>query len=109
MFHSLELRLARRFRNYVFMRSSLILPTHHNRSTTMAAGGAGACPPPGLGFGGEYYSVVDGACSRDGSFFGGKPVLAQAVGYAVVLGFGAFFALFTSFLVRLVYLVVPSH
>jgi len=66
----------------------------------MAAGaGAGACPPPGLGFGGEYYSVVDGVCSRDGSFFGGKPVLAQAVGYAVVLGFGAFFALFTSFLV----------
>jgi len=65
------------------------------------AGGAGACPPPGLGFGGEYYSVAGGVCSRDGSFFGGKPVLAQAVGYAVVLGFGAFFAVFTSFLVWL--------
>jgi len=55
-------------------------------------------------------------CSRDGSFFGGKPVLAQAVGYAVVLGFGAFFAVFTSFLVLLFYLILltetptsPSH
>jgi hypothetical protein len=80
------------------------------------AGGAGACPPPGLGFGGEYYSVAGGVCSRDGSFFSGEPVLAQAVGYAVVLGFGAFFALFTSFLVLLVYLILltkaptsPSH
>lgn len=58
------------------------------------------CPPPELSFGGQYYSVVDGVCSRDESFFGGKPVLTQAVGYAVVLGFGAFFALFTSFLVQ---------
>uniref|UniRef100_A0ACD5U4C8 Uncharacterized protein n=1 Tax=Avena sativa TaxID=4498 RepID=A0ACD5U4C8_AVESA len=59
------------------------------------------CPPPELSFGGEYYSVVNGVCTRDESFFGGKPVLAQAVGYAVVIGFGAFFALFTSFLVWL--------
>ena len=61
------------------------------------------CPPPELSFGGQYYSVVDGVCSRDESFFGGKPVLTQAVGYAVVLGFGAFFALFTSFLVLRVF------
>ncbi|EMS63712.1 putative urea active transporter 1 [Triticum urartu] len=66
----------------------------------MSGGGGVVCPPPELGFGGQYYSVVDGVCSRDESFFGGKPVLTQAVGYAVVLGFGAFFALFTSFLVE---------
>lgn len=59
------------------------------------------CPPAELGFGAEYYSVVNGVCSRAGSYFGGRPVLTQAVGYAVVLGFGAFFALFTSFLVWL--------
>ncbi|VAH17632.1 unnamed protein product [Triticum turgidum subsp. durum] len=67
----------------------------------MSGGGRVVCPPPELSFGGQYYSVVDGVCSRDESFFGGKPVLTQAVGYAVVLGFGAFFALFTSFLVWL--------
>jgi urea-proton symporter len=65
------------------------------------AGAGGACPPPGLGFGGQYYSVVDGVCTRAASYFGEKPVLDQAVGYAVVLGFGAFFALFTSFLVKI--------
>ncbi|CAM6043829.1 unnamed protein product [Sphagnum compactum] len=57
--------------------------------------------PPGLPWGGKYYSVVDGVCTRDSSFFGGKPLLGQGVGYAVVLGFGAFFAFFTSFLVWL--------
>jgi hypothetical protein len=62
---------------------------------------SGVCPPAELGFGAEYYSVVNGVCSRAGSYFGGRPVLTQAVGYAVVLGFGAFFALFTSFLVSL--------
>uniref|UniRef100_A0A0D9XMY9 Urea-proton symporter DUR3 n=1 Tax=Leersia perrieri TaxID=77586 RepID=A0A0D9XMY9_9ORYZ len=62
---------------------------------------SGVCPPAELGFGAEYYSVVNGVCSRAGSYFGGKPVLTQAVGYAVVLGFGAFFALFTTFLVWL--------
>jgi hypothetical protein len=56
--------------------------------------------PPGLPWGGKYYSVVDGVCTRDSSFFGGKPLLGQGVGYAVVLGFGAFFAFFTSFLVQ---------
>ncbi|KAL2632568.1 hypothetical protein R1flu_004047 [Riccia fluitans] len=57
--------------------------------------------PPDLTFGAKYYSIIDGACTRDTSFFGGKPVLGQGVGYAVVLGFGAFFAFFTSFLVWL--------
>ncbi|KAL3694328.1 hypothetical protein R1sor_007979 [Riccia sorocarpa] len=54
--------------------------------------------PPDLDFGSKYYSIVNGVCTRDTSFFGGQPVLAQGVGYAVVLGFGAFFAFFTSFL-----------
>ncbi|TVU10535.1 hypothetical protein EJB05_44072, partial [Eragrostis curvula] len=58
------------------------------------AGAGVVCPPPELGFGGEYYSVVNGVCSRATSFFGGKPPLGQAV----VLGFGAFFAVFTSLL-----------
>ncbi|KAL6642361.1 hypothetical protein ACP70R_020542 [Stipagrostis hirtigluma subsp. patula] len=64
-------------------------------------GGGRVCPPAELSFAGEYYTVVDGVCSRASSFFGGKPALGQAVGYAVVLGFGAFFTLFTSFLVWL--------
>lgn len=38
---------------------------------------------------------------RQSSFFEGKPVLNQGVGYSIILGFGAFFALFTSFLVWL--------
>ncbi|KAF0930851.1 hypothetical protein E2562_035427 [Oryza meyeriana var. granulata] len=62
---------------------------------------SGVCPPAELNFGAEYYSVVNGVCSRAGSYFGGRPALTQAVGYAVVLGFGAFFALFTSVLVWL--------
>ncbi|KAM7490937.1 hypothetical protein LguiA_033858 [Lonicera macranthoides] len=58
------------------------------------------CPP--LGFSGEYYrSSGDGSCVRQGSFFEGKAVLNQGVGYSVILGFGAFFAIFTSFLVWL--------
>ncbi|KAG6553369.1 hypothetical protein Mapa_005104 [Marchantia paleacea] len=61
---------------------------------------ATSCPPD-LTFGAKYYSLVDGVCTRDTSFFGDKPVLGQGVGYAVVLGFGAFFAFFTSFLVWL--------
>lgn len=58
------------------------------------------CPP--LGFGAKYYHVSPdgGSCVRDSSYFGGKPVLNQGVGYSVVLGFGAFFAVFTSFLVH---------
>ncbi|KAI4312952.1 hypothetical protein MLD38_037736 [Melastoma candidum] len=60
-----------------------------------------SCPP--LGFGGKYYALSPngGACVRQTSFFGGKAVLNQGVGYSVILGFGAFFALFTSFLVWL--------
>ncbi|CAL9756578.1 unnamed protein product [Musa acuminata subsp. burmannicoides] len=59
-----------------------------------------ACSP--LGFGEKYYSLSsDGQCVRQSSFFGGKPVLNQGVGYGVILGFGAFFAVFTSFLVWL--------
>ncbi|KAJ4957793.1 hypothetical protein NE237_024904 [Protea cynaroides] len=55
------------------------------------------CPP--LGFSAQYYQVgYDGSCVRQGSFFEGKATLNQGVGYAVVLGFGAFFAFFTSFL-----------
>ncbi|KAL8063830.1 hypothetical protein ABFX02_01G052400 [Erythranthe guttata] len=49
----------------------------------------------------KYYHVVDGVCKKQASFFGEDPVLNQAVGYAVILGFGAFFAVFTSFLVWL--------
>lgn len=35
------------------------------------------------------------------SFFGGQALLRQSVGYSIILGFGAFFAVFTSFLVWL--------
>ncbi|KNA22314.1 hypothetical protein SOVF_035540 [Spinacia oleracea] len=57
------------------------------------------CPP--FGFAGQYYQSSGGNCVRQTSFFGGKPVLNQGVGYSVILGFGAFFAVFTSFLVWL--------
>lgn len=59
------------------------------------------CPP--FGFSGKYYHVSDdgSGCVRQSSFFQGKPVLNQGVGYSVILGFGAFFAVFTSFLVWL--------
>ncbi|KAG0588243.1 hypothetical protein KC19_2G228200 [Ceratodon purpureus] len=60
---------------------------------------AGVCDPnlPGL----EYYSVINGVCTRQSSYFGGVPVLSQGIGYGVVLGFGALFAVVTSFLVWL--------
>ncbi|XP_055820919.1 urea-proton symporter DUR3 [Solanum dulcamara] len=57
------------------------------------------CPP--FQFSSKYYSVSGGDCVRQYSFFEGKPVLNQGVGYSVILGFGAFFAIFTSFLVWL--------
>ncbi|BBH02723.1 hypothetical protein Prudu_013385, partial [Prunus dulcis] len=59
------------------------------------------CPP--FEFSSKYYHVAGdgGGCVRQTSFFGGKPVLNQGVGYSVILGFGAFFAVFTSFLVLL--------
>ncbi|KAL3361663.1 hypothetical protein AABB24_014498 [Solanum stoloniferum] len=58
-----------------------------------------SCPP--FQFSSKYYSVSGNECVRQSSFFGGKPVLNQGVGYSVILGFGAFFAIFTSFLVWL--------
>ncbi|CAK7328011.1 unnamed protein product [Dovyalis caffra] len=57
------------------------------------------CPP--FGFSAKYYSSAGGGCVRQSSFFEGKTVLNQGVGYSVILGFGAFFAVFTSFLVWL--------
>nr|ATG71187.1 ATDUR3 [Juniperus flaccida] len=58
-----------------------------------------SCPPSGLN--GKYYVGLNGECTRQGSFFQGHAVLNQGVGYSVILGFGAFFAVFTSFLVWL--------
>ncbi|KAJ9537716.1 hypothetical protein OSB04_030449 [Centaurea solstitialis] len=60
-----------------------------------------SCPP--FQFSGDYYRLSGdgGGCVRQTSFFGGKAVLNQGVGYSVILGFGAFFAFFTSFLVWL--------
>ncbi|KAF7829133.1 urea-proton symporter DUR3 [Senna tora] len=65
------------------------------------ASSSSQCPP--FGFSAKYYDVSDngGSCVRQSSFFEGKPVLNQGVGYSVILGFGAFFAVFTSFLVWL--------
>lgn len=63
----------------------------------MASSSPTNCPP--FEFSAKYYHVDGGSCVRQSSFFGGQPVLNQAVGYSVILGFGAFFALFTSFLV----------
>ncbi|KAL7187915.1 hypothetical protein ACSBR1_037873 [Camellia fascicularis] len=57
------------------------------------------CPP--FEFATKYYSGMGDSCVRQSSFFGGKAVLNQGVGYSVILGFGAFFAVFTSFLVWL--------
>jgi SSS family transporter len=59
----------------------------------------GSCPP--FEFSAKYYHDVDSSCVRQASFFEDKAVLNQAVGYSVILGFGAFFAFFTSFLVWL--------
>lgn len=56
-----------------------------------------SCPP--FDFSGKYYQTSGDACLRQSNFFGGKAVLNQGVGYSVILGFGAFFAFFTSFLV----------
>ncbi|KAF8117253.1 hypothetical protein N665_0012s0253 [Sinapis alba] len=57
------------------------------------------CPP--FDFSRKYYTNVGGECTRKASFFGDSTVLDQGVGYAIILGFGAFFAVFTSFLVWL--------
>ncbi|KAF9617393.1 hypothetical protein IFM89_036314 [Coptis chinensis] len=61
-----------------------------------------SCPP--FDFAGSYYHTSGsdgGQCIRQSSFFQGKAILNQGVGYSVILGFGAFFAVFTSFLVWL--------
>ncbi|KAK6137220.1 hypothetical protein DH2020_029037 [Rehmannia glutinosa] len=58
-----------------------------------------SCPP--FQFSAKYYHEDGGSCVRQSSFFEGKAVLNQGVGYSVILGFGAFFAVFTSFLVWL--------
>ncbi|XP_078446066.1 urea-proton symporter DEGRADATION OF UREA 3 (DUR3) [Wolffia australiana] len=59
---------------------------------------AATCPP--FGYSSQYYRLSPtGECMRDTSFFKDKAVLSQGVGYGVILGFGAFFAVFTSFLV----------
>lgn len=58
------------------------------------------CPP--FDFSAEYYEAAGaGRCVRQSSFFNDKAVLDQGIGYSVILGFGAFFAFFTSFLVSL--------
>ncbi|GAB2253040.1 hypothetical protein Droror1_Dr00005887 [Drosera rotundifolia] len=58
-----------------------------------------SCPP--FSFAAKYYHESGGSCVRQTSFFQGKAALNQGVGYSVILGFGAFFAFFTSFLVWL--------
>ncbi|KAL0302527.1 UNVERIFIED_CONTAM: Urea-proton symporter DUR3 [Sesamum angustifolium] len=65
----------------------------------MASSPATSCPP--FKFSAKYYHEDGGGCFRQASFFEGKAVLNQGVGYSVILGFGAFFAVFTSFLVWL--------
>ncbi|KAL2236778.1 urea-proton symporter DUR3 isoform X1 [Sesamum indicum] len=65
----------------------------------MASSPATNCPP--FEFSAKYYHEDGGGCFRQASFFEGKAVLNQGVGYSVILGFGAFFAVFTSFLVWL--------
>lgn len=49
----------------------------------------------------RFFTVVNGSCVRQSSFFGGTALLSQGVGYGIVLGFGALFAVLTSFLVWL--------
>ncbi|CAL5359382.1 unnamed protein product [Camellia sinensis] len=56
------------------------------------------CPP--FEFTAKYYSCTGDSCVRQSSCFGGKAILNQGVGYSVILGFGPFFAVFTSFLCR---------
>jgi SSS family transporter len=60
-------------------------------------------------FGGKvpkYWTVHEtgeyaGMCVKQDSFFGGTPLLDEGVGYAIVLGFGIFFSIVTTFLVFL--------
>ncbi|GMQ03936.1 hypothetical protein CsSME_00049540 [Camellia sinensis var. sinensis] len=47
---------------------------------------------PMFEFASKYYPGTGDSCVRQTSFFGGKAVLNQGVGYSVILGFGAFFS-----------------
>ncbi|KAL7189699.1 hypothetical protein ACSBR1_039357 [Camellia fascicularis] len=64
---------------------------------------------PPFEFATRYYCGTGDSCVRQSSFFGGKVVLNQGVGYSIILGFGAFFVVFTSFLVWLDKRYVGSH
>ncbi|XP_013620911.1 PREDICTED: urea-proton symporter DUR3 [Brassica oleracea var. oleracea] len=57
------------------------------------------CPP--FDFSAKYYHGGGSECERQENFFDDSTRLDQSVGYAVIHGFGAFFAVFTSFLVWL--------
>ncbi|KAF5935022.1 hypothetical protein HYC85_026151 [Camellia sinensis] len=57
------------------------------------------CPP--FEFTTKYYCGTGDSCVRQSSFFGGKVVLNQGVGYSIIFGFGALFVVFTSYLVWL--------
>ena len=48
----------------------------------------------------EYYTDTT-TCTRQASFFGGKPVLPEAAGYGIVIGFGLFFSLATGIIMGL--------
>ncbi|KAL0324110.1 UNVERIFIED_CONTAM: Urea-proton symporter DUR3 [Sesamum calycinum] len=54
--------------------------------TLMASSPATSCPP--FKFSAKYYHEDGGGCFRQASFFEGKAVLNQGVGYSVILGFG---------------------
>lgn len=49
----------------------------------------------------DFVSHQPAAYAGQDSFFGGTAPLSQAVGYVVVLGFGAAFSIFTTIIVML--------
>ena len=57
------------------------------------------CPPDGIGLAKYYTMMPDGSCTRQASFFENKNILSLGFGYAVVLGLGLFFSVFTAALV----------
>ena len=57
------------------------------------------CPPDGIGLAKYYTEMPDGSCMRQASFFENKNILSLGFGYAVVLGLGLFFSVFTAALV----------
>ncbi|GAQ82640.1 Urea transporter [Klebsormidium nitens] len=59
------------------------------------------CPPDGIGLAKYYTEMAYGSCMRQASFFENKNILSLGFGYAVVLGLGLFFAVFTAALVWL--------